>query len=395
MQASSEPTTSAEVVARYKAARQHIDQAGVAYASGHSTDAPEVRHMANAVPLAPGAKPIVAIGSPINPALTFQSLIVGRSNRLACAAARQASDMPNQFNPLVLHGGSGYGKSHLLNAIANEQPEHSVYMTADWFANNAQLAKDVCRRDICQVVLIDDIQNIRSKTAQTDLLSVMTSLLNTGRQLVVTADWPPCDIDNFEPRLRSRLAGGLIVEVGCHDRDLRFAILEARFVAARHTLPSFIIPFGCVAYMADEIKSGGRDLNGVFNRLLAKASIEGFEIDIDLVAATVSELIKPQEPRRILIEDIQRAVARDYNVSCTDLRSARRTANIVRPRQFAMYLAKKLTLRSLPEIGRKFGGRDHTTVLHAVRKMEALIAKDPALAEEERHFKSLLMEDAR
>lgn len=390
MQAITEPATVDELHARYKLARRNIDRAAIICSQGSPS---AVRPSPRKRPPEPKLpeRPIIAIGSPVNPTMTFSTCLQGSSNRLAHAAAFRASEAA-EYNPLVLHGRSGYGKSHLLQAIANERPGKALYLTADWFIANQTLARDHALHGGFDIVLIDDIQHIRSQSARAFFLNVMTPLINTGRQLVVASDRPPCDLDDLEQSIRSRLSGGLVVEVHSHDRALRYDILKARFSEVK--LPSFRVPESCVNYMADEIKSGGRDLDGVFHRLLAKSSMEGAAIDMELVVATVAELVKPMEPRRVLIDEIQRTVARHYNISRADMISARRTANVVRPRQFAMYLAKKLTPKSLPEIGRRFGHRDHTTVIHAVRKMEALVARDSALAAEEMHFRSLLAEPA-
>jgi chromosomal replication initiator protein len=211
-------------------------------------------------------------------------------------------------------------------------------------------------------------------------------------QVVIAADRPPADLESLDDRVRSRLAGGLVVEMGHLDEELRLKILETRVSAARLHHPGFDVPAPVLAFIAQTITHNGRDLDGALNRLLAHNKLSGHPVTMEMAERAVRDLVRPQEPKRVKIEDIQRTVARQYNVSRADLLSSRRTANVVRPRQIAMYLAKTLTLRSLPEIGRRFGGRDHTTVLHAVRKIEGLVDTDTTLAEEIELLKRLLQE---
>ena len=211
-------------------------------------------------------------------------------------------------------------------------------------------------------------------------------------QVVVAADRPPSDLESLEERVRSRLAGGLVVEMGSLGEELRLEILKARSAAAKQHHPGFDVPLPVLAFIAKTVTHNGRDLEGALNRLLANSKLTGNPITLEMAEREIRDLIRPQEPKRVKIEDIQRIVARQYNVSRADLLSSRRTANVVRPRQVAMYLAKTLTLRSLPEIGRRFGGRDHTTVLHAVRKIESLVSTDNALAEEIELLKRQLQE---
>jgi chromosomal replication initiator protein len=200
--------------------------------------------------------------------------------------------------------------------------------------------------------------------------------------VVIAADRPPLDLESLDDRMRSRLAGGLVVEMGSLTEDLRLEILKARVASARQHHAGFDVPAPVLAYIAKTVTHNGRDLEGAVNRLLAHNKLTGYPVTLEMAEREVRDLIRPQEPKRVKIEDIQRVVARQYNVSRSDLLSSRRTANVVRPRQVAMYLAKTLTLRSLPEIGRRFGGRDHTTVLHAVRKIEGLVGNDTSLAQE-------------
>jgi chromosomal replication initiator protein len=210
---------------------------------------------------------------------------------------------------------------------------------------------------------------------------------------VVAADHPPTEIETLDERVRSRLAGGLVVEMGSLGEELRLEILNARVSAARNHHPDFDVPPTVLTYIARSATHNGRDLEGALNRLLACSKLTGQPITMELAEREMRDLVRPGDQKRVKIEDIQRIVSRHYNVSRSDLLSARRTANVVRPRQVAMYLAKTMTLRSLPEIGRRFGGRDHTTVLHAVRKIEHLVGSDQTLAEEVESLKRQLHQD--
>jgi chromosomal replication initiator protein len=339
--------------------------------------------------------------------LTFETFIVGRSNTLAHAAAKQVSqakrDDPVMFNPLYVHSGVGLGKTHLLQSIAwagNVTAERKVlYLTAERFmygfvaalrAQNALAFKEALRA--IDVLVIDDLQFLQGKSTQIEFCHTLNALVDAGRQVVVAADRPPSELESLEERVRSRLAGGLVVEIGPLGEELRLEILKARVATARQHHPGFDVPPQVLTFVAKTVTHNGRDLEGALNRLLANSKLSGHPITLEMAEREVRDLIRPQEPRRIKIEEIQRIVARQYNVSRADLLSSRRTANVVRPRQVAMYLAKTLTLRSLPEIGRRFGGRDHTTVLHAVRKIENLVTNDAALAEEIEVLKRQLQE---
>jgi len=346
-------------------------------------------------------------GSPLDPRLTFDTFAVGRSNTLAHAAAEQVAAArrrdPVMFNPLYVHAGVGLGKTHLLQAITwagNVAAERKVlYLTAEKFMygfvsalkTQTALAFKEALRGI-DVLVIDDLQFLQGKSTQAEFCHTLNALIDAGRQVVVAADRPPADLENVDDRVRSRLAGGLVVEMASLDEDLRLEILKSRAAAARGHHQGFDVPAPVLAFIAKQVTHNGRDLEGALNRLLAANKLNGHPVTMEMAERAVRDLIRPQEPKRVKIEDIQRTVARQYNVSRADLLSSRRTANVVRPRQIAMYLAKTLTLRSLPEIGRRFGGRDHTTVLHAVRKIEGLVDSDAALAEEIELLKRLLQE---
>jgi chromosomal replication initiator protein len=360
----------------------------------------------------PAAAPVAGAhealgGSPLDPRLTFDTFAVGRSNTLAHAAAEQVAAArrrdPVMFNPLYVHAGVGLGKTHLLQAITwagNAAAERKVlYLTAEKFMygfvsalkTQTALAFKEALRGI-DVLVIDDLQFLQGKSTQAEFCHTLNALIDAGRQVVVAADRPPADLENVDDRVRSRLAGGLVVEMASLDEDLRLEILKSRVAAARAHHQGFDVPAPVLGFIAKAVTHNGRDLEGALNRLLAANKLNGHPVTMDMAEKAVRDLIRPQEPKRVKIEDIQRTVARQYNVSRADLLSSRRTANVVRPRQIAMYLAKTLTLRSLPEIGRRFGGRDHTTVLHAVRKIENLVDSDAALAEEIEMLKRLLQE---
>jgi chromosomal replication initiator protein len=346
-------------------------------------------------------------GSPLDARLTFDTFVVGRSNTLAQAAAKQVAAArrgdPVMFNPLYIHAGVGLGKTHLLQAITwagNAAGERKIlYLTAEKFMygfvsalrTQTALAFKEALRGI-GVLVIDDLQFLQGKSTQAEFCHTLNALIDAGRQVVIASDRPPSDLESLDDRVRSRLAGGLVVEMGALGEELRFEILKARVTAARAHHPSFDVPLPVLGYIAKTVTHNGRDLEGALNRLLAHNKLTGYPVTLEMAEREVRDLIRPQEPKRVKIEDIQRVVARQYNVSRSDLLSSRRTANVVRPRQVAMYLAKTLTLRSLPEIGRRFGGRDHTTVLHAVRKIEGLVGNDMTLAEEIEILKRQLQE---
>ncbi len=346
-------------------------------------------------------------GSPLDLRLTFDTFVVGRSNTLAHAAAKQVAvgrrGEPVMFNPLYVHAGVGLGKTHLLQATTwagNGAGERRVlYLTAEKFMygfvsalrTQTALAFKEALRGI-DVLVIDDLQFLQGKSTQAEFCHTLNALIDAGRQVVIAADRPPTDLESLDDRVRSRLAGGLVVEMGALGEELRLEILKTRVNAARQYHPAFEVPAPVLAYIAKSVTHNGRDLEGAINRLLAHNKLTGQPVTMEMAEREVRDLIRPQEPKRVKIEDIQRIVARQYNVSRADLLSSRRTANVVRPRQVAMYLAKTLTLRSLPEIGRRFGGRDHTTVLHAVRKIEGLVGNDTMLADEIEVLKRQLQE---
>jgi len=347
-----------------------------------------------------------ALGSPLDKRLTFETFVLGRANALAHAAALQVATArardPVLFNPLYIHANVGLGKTHLLHATAlaaRAAGRRVLYLTAERFmygfvaalkAQSAIAFKDQLRG--IDLLLIDDMQFLQGKHVQAEFGHTLNALLDGSRQVIVAGDRPPSDLEALDERMRSRLAGGLVVEIGAPDEELRRAILKAKVEAARERYPDLTLPPSVVAYVAHAVQSSGRDLDGAVNRLVAQNQLTGQPITVDLAESILRDLIKMREPRKVKVEDIQRIVGKHYNVSRTDMTSSRRTKNIVLPRQIAMYLAKTLTPRSLPEIGRRFGGRDHTTVLHAVRKIDDLVTTDMQLAQDVELLKRMLIE---
>ena len=348
------------------------------------------------------------LGSPLDPRYTFDSFVDGASNRVALAAARtiaEAGSSAVRFNPLFIHASVGLGKTHLLQAIAaaalqRQEKARVVYLTAEYFMwrfatairdNNALSFKEQLR-DI-DLLVIDDMQFLQGKSIQHEFCHLLNTLLDSAKQVVVAADRAPSELESLDVRVRSRLQGGVALEVAAPDYDMRVEMLRRRLNAAQIEDPSLTIGDEILSHVARTVTGSGRALEGAFNQLLFRQSFEP-NLSIDRVDELLGHLTRAGEPKRIRIEEIQRIVARHYNVSKQDLLSNRRTRTIVKPRQVAMYLAKMMTPRSLPEIGRRFGGRDHTTVLHAVRKIEDLVGADTKLAQELELLKRLINDQA-
>jgi len=354
--------------------------------------------------------PAAVFGSPLDRRYSFDTFIEGPSNRVALAAARSVAEADEgalRFNPLFIHASVGLGKTHLLQAVAQAALAGGagmrvVYLTAEYFMwrfakairDNDALSFKEQLRDI-DLLIIDDMQFLQGKSIQHEFCHLINNLLDSARQVIVAADRPPQELESLDMRVRSRLQGGVALEMGAPDYNMRLEMLKARMKQARITEPDLTISEDMLAHIARSVCGSGRDLEGAFNQLVFRHS---FEPEISSNIARVDELLghltQKGEPKRIRIEEIQRVVARHYNVTKQDLLSNRRTRSIVRPRQVAMYLAKMMTLRSLPEIGRRFGGRDHTTVLHAVRKIEEMMGGDSKLAQELELLKRLIDEQA-
>lgn len=363
------------------------------------------------------AEPVRSLGllhslsSALDRRFRFESFCRGDANCVAFEAARTIAEAPEGapvlYNPLYLHGGVGLGKTHLLQACANAAGHNGrqvVYLTAERFMSNFVQAlrneralqfKEQLRA--IDLLLIDDMQFLTGKSIQNEFCHMLNALIDGGKQVVVAADRAAADLEALDERVRSRLQGGAAVRIGTPDQALRREILNRRLAALITNLPaataaSLDIPDVVLDYVASVITTNGRDLDGALNRLICHASSIQAPLSLDVAERALSDLIRYKEPRKVKIEDIQKIVSQHYNVSRADLISARRTRTIVLPRQIAMYLAKSITPRSLPEIGKRFGDRDHTTVLHAVRKIEAMVKQDSKLYQEIELLKRLVEE---
>jgi chromosomal replication initiator protein len=333
--------------------------------------------------------------SPLDARFTFDKFVVGRPNELAHAAAKRVSEGGKvTFNPLFLYGGVGLGKTHLMHSIAWSIKEKNkkariLYLSAEQFMYRFVQAlrfKDMHAfkklfRSV-DVLMVDDVQFIAGKdSTQDEFFHTFNALIEQGKQIVISADRAPGEIDGLEERIKSRLAWGLVVDVHPTDYELRLGILQAKAEVQMELNRDVKIDEGILEYLAHKISSNVRVLEGALTRLFAFASLVGKEINIDLAQECLSDILRTSE-RKVTIEEIIRKVAEHYNLRMTDLISARRARVVARPRQIAMFLSKSLTSRSLPEIGRKFGGRDHTTVIHAVKKIEELKLIDVQVADE-------------
>ena len=332
-----------------------------------------------------------AFSTPLDPRFRFDSFVVGKPNELAYAAAHRVAETPSvPFNPLYIYGGVGLGKTHLMHAIAwhicEAYPDRRVvYLSAEKFMYRFVRAlrfKDVMAfkqqfRSV-DVLMVDDVQFVSGKeSTQDEFFHTFNALVEQNRQIVISGDRSPSDLDGMEERMRSRLGWGLVADIHATDYELRLGILQSKLdLAGGPEVPSRVLEF-----LAHRITSNVRELEGALNRVLAYSNLVGRAITLEMAQEVLRDLLRAND-RRITIEDIQKRVAEHYNIRLADMHSPRRARSVARPRQVAMYLAKQLTTRSLPEIGRKFGGRDHTTVMHAVRRIEELSAEDSALSDD-------------
>jgi chromosomal replication initiator protein len=331
------------------------------------------------------------LSAPLDPRFTFDSFITGKSNELARAAALRVAESPTvTYNPLFLYGGVGLGKTHLMHAIGwhirQRFPERRVvYLSAEKFMYQfirALRFKDTMAfkeqfRSV-DVLMIDDIQFIAGKeSTQEEFFHTFNALCDQNRQIIVSGDRSPSDLEGIEERMRSRLGWGLVADIHPTDFELRLSILQAK--AEKNGLTN--IPQEVLEFLARRITSNVRELEGALNRISAYASLVGKPVTVTSAQEVLQDLLRAND-RKVTIEEIQKRVAEHYSIRFADMHSPRRARAVARPRQVAMYLAKQLTSRSLPEIGRKFGGRDHTTVMHAVRKIEELREIDAAFAED-------------
>ena len=333
----------------------------------------------------------------LDPRFTFDSFVVGKPNEFAHACARRVAANPASvgFNPLFLYGGVGLGKTHLMHAIAWDltrngdasrrgSPVSVAYMSAEKFmyrfiaairSQSTMEFKEQLRS--LDVLMIDDLQFLIGKDAtQEEFFHTFNALVDAGKQIVVSADKSPSDLSGLEERVRTRLGCGMVADLHATTFELRVSILEAK--SARAGVP--VLP-KVLEFLAHKITSNVRELEGALNRLIAHANLFGRTITLESTQEVLHDILKAHD-RRVTIEEIQRRVSEHWNIRLTDMSSARRARNVARPRQVAMYLAKQLTSRSLPEIGRKFGNRDHTTVMHAVQRVGELMERDAAFAED-------------
>ena len=323
---------------------------------------------------------------PLDERFTFDKFIVGPSNELAFASAKRLSLSEKfEFNPLYLYGGVGLGKTHLLHAIAwqikEENPESKIlYLSAERFM--FQFIKSLRQKDTMafkqkfrsvDVLILDDIQFMIGKTStQEEFFHTFNSLLDLNKKIIISCDRAPSDLNSFDERIKSRLSGGLVADILPASFDLRYSILKKKsedLVLRSNT--SFKVSDEVLVFLAKTVVSNVRELEGALNKVFTFSNILGKEIDVELTRSVLKDLLRSSN-RRITIDEIQNKVSNYYNLKIEDMTSSRRIRSFARPRQVAMYLSKKLTTRSLPEIGRKFGGRDHTTVIHAVKKIEQL-----------------------
>jgi chromosomal replication initiator protein len=345
----------------------------------------EAAPASNVTPLRPGAVTEAALPPLLDSRFTFDRFVVDASNRVAFNAAKAVAEPgPPRFSPLYLHSGTGQGKTHLMHAIGHAflaaNPGACVIaMSAERFMFEfvtALRARDTLafkqRLRAADLLLIDDLQFIAGKeSTQEEFFHTVNECMIAGKRLVITADRCPQALDGVEPRIVSRLSGGLVTDIKPPEPDLRRAILERR----RAELVDTAVPDAVIELLAGRITANIRELEGAFNRVVAYAQLTGETIDLDFTVSTLGDVLRGSQ-RRITIDEIQRAVSAHFELKPLDLVSARRARVVARPRQIAMYLAKRLTTRSLPEIGRKFGGRDHSTVIHAVRRVEELRDSD-------------------
>ena len=329
-----------------------------------------------------GAEQINGLGGPLDPRFTFDSFVTGRSNELAYAAAqRVAEDNKVSFNPLFLHGGVGLGKTHLMHATAarirEKWPERQVlYITAERFMYTfirALRYKDTMsfkdRFRSVDVLMIDDVQFVADKhSTQEEFFYTLNALIDEHRQIVVSADKSPAELNGVEERLSSRLGWGLVADIHPTNYELRLGVLQHRAERVAVNVPNDVLE-----YLADKISSNIRTLEGAFTRVVANAELVGRPVTIETVQDLCRDLLKVSD-RRVTVEEIKKKVAQHYGTRLADMTSSRRSKDVVIPRQVAMYLCKQLTQRSLPEIGRHFGGRDHTTVIHAIKRVEDMKA---------------------
>ena len=332
---------------------------------------------------------------PLDPRFCFDNFVVGKPNELAHAAARRvAQGGPVTFNPLLLYGGVGLGKTHLMHAMARQLKETNpslniLFLSAEQFMYRfVQALRDRKMMDFKElfrsvdVLMVDDVQFIAGKdSTQEEFFHTFNALVSENKQIVISADRAPNEIKDLEDRVKSRLQCGLVVDLHPTDYELRLGILQNKLAGHKADHPELVIEEGVLEFLAQRIPSNVRVLEGALTRLFAFASLVGRRIDMDLTEECLSDVLRAND-RRLTVEEIQRKVSEHFNIRLSDMVGPKRLRAYARPRQIAMYLCKQLTTRSLPEIGRRFGGRDHTTVIHGVKRIEELRHSDGQIAED-------------
>ena len=350
---------------------------------------------APAAPVARQKKGETTAGSPFDARFTFDTFVVGKPNELAHAAARRVAEGgPVTFNPLFLYGGVGLGKTHLMHAIAHELTERApdlnvLYLSAEQFMYRFITAlrerkmidfKQMFRS--VDVLMVDDVQFIAGKdSTQEEFFHTFNALVDGQKQIIISADRAPGEIKHLEERIKSRLQCGLVVDLHPTDYELRLGILQSKVDVYAAQYPDLEIADGVLEFLAHRISTNVRVLEGALTRLFAFASLVGRPITLDLTQDCLSDVLKASD-RKVTVEEIQRKVSEHYNIRLSDMIGPKRLRSYARPRQIAMYLAKQMTSRSLPEIGRRFGGRDHTTVMHGVKRIEELKTLDSQIADD-------------
>ncbi|WP_298922491.1 chromosomal replication initiator protein DnaA [uncultured Roseobacter sp.] len=326
---------------------------------------------------------------------TFDSFVVAKPNELAHAAAlRVAEGGPVTFNPLFLYGGVGLGRTHLMHAIAWElqsrRPDlHVLYLSAERFMYLfVEALRDRKMMDFksifrsVDVLMVDDVQFIAGKdSTQEEFFHTFNALVDQNKQIILAADRAPGEIRDLEERVKSRFQSGLIVDMHPTDYELRLGILQSKVGQQMDNYPDLTVEPGVLEFLAHRISTNVRVLEGALTRLFAFASLVGRKIDMDLTQDCLADVLRASE-RKITVEEIQRKVSEHYNIRLSDMIGPKRLRSYSRPRHVAMYLCKQLTSRSLPEIGRRFGGRDHTTVWKAIKMIEELGQRDAQIAED-------------
>ena len=334
-------------------------------------------------------------GAQLDKRFTFDAFVVGKPNELAHAAARRVAEGGIvSFNPLFLYGGVGLGKTHLMHAIAwelqNRRPDLNVlYLSAEQFMYRfVQALRERKMMDFKQlfrsvdVLMVDDVQFIAGKgSTQEEFFHTFNALVDQNKQIIISGDRAPGEIKDLEDRIKSRLQSGLVVDLHPTDYELRLGILQSKVERQKQQYPELSIDNNVLEFLALRISTNVRVLEGALTRLFAFASLIGRHITLEVAQDCLADVLRASE-RKITVEEIQRKVSEHYNIRLSDMIGPKRLRTYARPRQIAMFLSKQLTSRSLPEIGRRFGGRDHTTVMHGVRRIEELRTQDGQIAED-------------